>query len=39
MGRLFRELERAESADFYASVGLLGQSFMDIEIEALALPA
>jgi TorA maturation chaperone TorD len=39
MGRLFRELERAESADFYASVGLLGRSFMDIEIESLALPA
>ena len=39
MGRFFRDLERAESADFYASVGMLGRSFIDIEIEALALPA
>ena len=39
MGRLFHDLERAESADFYASVGALGRRFMEIEIESLALPA
>jgi TorA maturation chaperone TorD len=39
MGPLFRDLERAKAADFYASVGKLGRSFMEIEINALALPA
>jgi TorA maturation chaperone TorD len=39
IGRFFRDLERAEAADFYASVGLLGRSFMEIEIQALTLPA
>lgn len=39
MGRLFRDLERANFADFYARVGVLGRTLVDIEIEALALPA
>jgi TorA maturation chaperone TorD len=39
IGRLFRDLERAKSADFYARVGMLGRTLVDIEIEALALPA
>jgi TorA maturation chaperone TorD len=39
LGRLFRDLERAKSADFYARVGVLGRTLVDIEIEALALPA
>jgi TorA maturation chaperone TorD len=38
MGRLFHDMERAGSADFYASVGALGRRFMEIEIESLALP-
>ncbi|WP_426611305.1 TorD/DmsD family molecular chaperone [Bradyrhizobium sp. McL0616] len=37
--RLFVDLERAESAPFYSSVGALGRIFMDIEIEAYSLPA
>jgi len=37
--RMFDDLERARSADFYASVGALGRRFMEIEIESLALPA
>jgi TorA maturation chaperone TorD len=39
IGRLFRDLEQAKSADFYARVGMLGRTLVDIEIEALALPA
>jgi TorA maturation chaperone TorD len=39
MGRLFGDLERAASADFYAGVGAVGRRFMEIEIESLALPA
>lgn len=39
MGRLFHDMERAGSADFYASVGALGRRFVEIEIESLALPA
>jgi TorA maturation chaperone TorD len=35
--RFFVDLEKAESADFYARVGLLGRTFMDIETEAFAL--
>lgn len=37
--RFFVDLERAKSADFYASVGALGRSFVDIETEAFALSA
>ena len=35
--RFFVELEKAEAADFYARVGLLGRTFVDIETEAFAL--
>ena len=35
--RFFVDLEKAESADFYAQVGLLGRTFVDIETEAFAL--
>lgn len=38
-GRFFADLERAESAGFYRHVGTLGRVFLDIEIEAFALPA
>lgn len=38
IGRFFADLERAENADFYRSVGTLGRVFMDIEAEAFALP-
>ncbi|WP_454616194.1 TorD/DmsD family molecular chaperone [Bradyrhizobium cenepequi] len=37
--RFFIDLERAKSADFYASVGALGHTFIDIEAEAFAPPA
>jgi TorA maturation chaperone TorD len=37
--RLFVDLEKAEAADFYARVGLLGRTFVDIETEAFALPS
>jgi TorA maturation chaperone TorD len=37
--RFFVDLEQAKSADFYASVGALGRTFIDIEAEAFALPA
>jgi TorA maturation chaperone TorD len=36
---LFRDLEHAESANFYRRVGTLGRVFVDIETEAFALPA
>jgi TorA maturation chaperone TorD len=36
--RFFADLERVRSADFYASVGVLGRTFIDIETEAFALP-
>jgi TorA maturation chaperone TorD len=39
VGRFFADLERAESAHFYRSVGALGRAFVDIETEAYALPA
>jgi TorA maturation chaperone TorD len=35
--RFFLDLERAESIDFYARVGTLGRTFVDIETEAFAL--
>jgi TorA maturation chaperone TorD len=34
--RFFVDLERAKSADFYARVGALGRTFMDVETEAFA---
>jgi TorA maturation chaperone TorD len=35
--RFFTDLEKEKSVDFYASVGLLGRTFMDIETQALKL--
>jgi TorA maturation chaperone TorD len=37
--RFFVDLEHAEAADFYASVGALGRTFMDVETKTFALPA
>ena len=37
--RLFIDLERAEAADFYSTVGLLGRTFVDIEAEAFSRSA
>lgn len=37
MGRLFADLERADSADFYRHVGTLGRLFLEIETEAFTL--
>jgi TorA maturation chaperone TorD len=34
MGRLFADMERAEDAQFYRSVGTLGRVFLEIETEA-----
>ena len=39
IGRFFADLERAEGADFYARVGALGRTFVEIETEAFALPS
>ena len=39
IGRFFSDLEQAEAADFYRSVGTIGRLFVDIETEAFALPA
>jgi TorA maturation chaperone TorD len=39
MGRFFADLERAQAAAFYRSVGALGRVFIEIESEAFALPA
>jgi TorA maturation chaperone TorD len=39
IGRLFADLEHAETADFYARVGMLGRTFIQIETEAFALPS
>jgi TorA maturation chaperone TorD len=39
IGRFFADLEQAEAADFYRSVGMLGRLFVDIETEAFALPS
>lgn len=39
IGRFFADLERAERADFYRHVGALGRLFMQVEMEAFALPA
>ena len=38
-GRFFADLERAQAAQFYRSVGMLGRVFIEIETEAYALPA
>ena len=38
IGRLFVDLEGAEAADFYSSVGLLGRTFIEVETQAFALP-
>jgi TorA maturation chaperone TorD len=38
IAHFFRDLERAESADFYRHVGTLGRVFVDIETEAFARP-
>jgi TorA maturation chaperone TorD len=37
--RFFADLERAETARFYRSVGTLGRLFIDIEVAAFALPS
>ena len=37
MGRLFADMERADSAGFYRRVGALGRLFLDIEAEAFTL--
>jgi TorA maturation chaperone TorD len=37
--RFFADLERANPAGFYASVGSLGRAFMEIETEAYSFPA
>jgi TorA maturation chaperone TorD len=39
IGRFFADLEKAEPADFYARVGLLGRTFVDIETEGFTLPS
>jgi TorA maturation chaperone TorD len=39
IGRFFSDLERAEAADFYRSVGTVGRLLVDIETEAFALPS
>ena len=39
IGRFFNDLERAEAAKFYRSVGTLGRVFIDIETEAFSLPS
>lgn len=38
VGRFFGDLERSQRADFYALVGTLGRTFVEIESEAFALP-
>ena len=39
IGGFFADLERAELANFYATVGALGRIFIEIETEAFQLPA
>jgi TorA maturation chaperone TorD len=39
IGRFFADLERAEAAQFYRRVGVLGRVFMEIETEGFALPS
>jgi TorA maturation chaperone TorD len=38
-GRFFVDLEQAKSADFYARVGSLGRTFVEVEAQAFAFPA
>lgn len=38
MGRFFADLEASRTADFYARVGCVGRTFLEIEAEAFALP-
>ncbi|MFM9845976.1 MAG: Cro/CI family transcriptional regulator [Hyphomicrobiaceae bacterium] len=38
VGRFFGDLERSQRADFYARVGAVGRTFVEIESEAFALP-
>ena len=39
IGRFFADLERAMAADFYRQVATVGRIFIEIEVEALALPS
>jgi TorA maturation chaperone TorD len=39
IGRFFGDLERAASAAFYARLGAVGRTFVDIEAEAFTLPS
>jgi TorA maturation chaperone TorD len=39
IGRFFADLEKSRTADFYARVGALGRTFVEIEAEAFALPS
>lgn len=39
IGRFFADLEQAQAAKFYRSVGRLGRLFVEIEAEAFALPS
>jgi TorA maturation chaperone TorD len=39
IGRLFADLEQAKAADFYRHVGAVGRIFLEVEVEAFALPA
>ena len=39
IGRFFADLERAEAANLYRRIGTLGRVFIDIEMEAFALPS
>ena len=39
IGRFFSDLERSQTAQFYACVGALGRTFVEIETEAFALPS
>jgi TorA maturation chaperone TorD len=38
MARFFSDLQQAASAGFYASVGMLGRTFMEIETQGFLLP-
>jgi TorA maturation chaperone TorD len=38
IGRFFADLEIAAAADFYCHVGALGRHFIEIEMQAFALP-
>ncbi|MGN6572892.1 MAG: Cro/CI family transcriptional regulator [Pseudolabrys sp.] len=39
IGRFFADIERAEAANFYRSVGLLGRTLIALETEAFAMPS